>query len=108
MNESGKCVLVASGEMQAQQAKAFLESAGIASTLRGESVRNTFGLTLDGLGVVEVFVAASDADRASELLRLRRAVPSGWMMMSSEGHRSLRERGFSSQRNGAAEGTEYK
>jgi len=61
-------VFVASGEIQAQQIRAFLEAAGISAIERGESLRNTHGLTLDGLGAVEIFVADRDADRARSLL----------------------------------------
>ena len=46
-------VFAANGEIQAQQVLAFLEAAGISSELRGESLRKTHGLTLDGLGMVE-------------------------------------------------------
>ena len=66
--ESWRCVFVASGEIAAQQARAFLESAGIEAIVRGESLRNTHGLTLDGIGAVEILVAEADADRASALL----------------------------------------
>lgn len=61
-------VFVASGDMQAQQVLAFLEAAGIPAIERGESLRNTHGLTLDGLGAVEILVAADDAARARALL----------------------------------------
>ena len=59
---------MASGEIQAQQVRAFLESAGIDSELRGESLRNTHGLTLDGLGKVAIVVQGADEERARELL----------------------------------------
>ena len=61
-------VYTASGEIQAQQVRAFLEAAGISSELRGESLRNTHGLTVDGLGMVEIVVSYADAERARELL----------------------------------------
>lgn len=61
-------VFVASGVMQAQQVRAFLEAAGIPAIERGESLRKTHGLTLDGLGAVEILVAEGDADRARSLL----------------------------------------
>ena len=61
-------VFTANGEIQAQQVRAFLQAAGISSELRGESLRNTHGLTLDGLGTVEIVVTDVDADRARELL----------------------------------------
>jgi hypothetical protein len=63
-----RSVFAANGEIQAQQVLTFLEAAGIASELRGESLRKTHGLTLDGLGMVEVLVAAVDEDRARALL----------------------------------------
>ena len=64
----GRCVFMTNGEIQAQQVRAFLEAAGIASEFRGESLRNTHGLTLDGLGRVEILVADVDEDRARALL----------------------------------------
>ena len=63
-----RCVFTASGELQAQQVRAFLEAAGISVELRGESLRNTHGLTLDGLGAVQIVVSGMDADRARTLL----------------------------------------
>jgi hypothetical protein len=68
MKQHGRCVFVANGEIQAQQVRAFLEAVGIASRLRGESLRKTHGLTLDGLGMVEIFVAEADEDQARALL----------------------------------------
>ena len=68
MIESERCVFVASGEIQAHQIRTFLESAGITSFFRGESLRQTHGLTIDGLGRVEVLVAAEDEERATALL----------------------------------------
>jgi Putative prokaryotic signal transducing protein len=61
-------VFIASGEIHAQQICAFLEAAGISAIERGESLRNTHGLTVDGLGAVEILVAEADADRARALL----------------------------------------
>jgi hypothetical protein len=63
-----ECVFVASGEIHAQQVRAFLEAAGIETAVRGESLRHTHGLTLDGLGAVEIHVSADDAVRARTLL----------------------------------------
>jgi len=62
-------VFVASGEVHAQQIRAFLEAAGISSFERGEALRNTHGLTVDGLGAVEILVAESDAAHAREILQ---------------------------------------
>jgi hypothetical protein len=64
-----QCVFVANGEVHAQQVRAFLEAAGIPTAVRGESLRNTHGLTIDGLGAVEINVAEEHVDRARELLQ---------------------------------------
>ena len=68
MDQDWRCVFTANGEIQAQQVRAFLRAAGISSELRGESLRNTHGLTLNGLGTVELVVAGADEDRARALL----------------------------------------
>ena len=68
MDQQLQCVFVASGEMHAQHVRAFLESAGIPVAERGEALRNTHGLTIDGLGAVEIHVANADVDRARSLL----------------------------------------
>ncbi len=62
-------VFVANGEVHAKQVRAFLEAAGISTVERGEALRHTHGLTLDGLGTVEICVAADDAEEARALLR---------------------------------------
>ena len=61
-------VFVASGEVEAQQIRAFLEAAGIATAERGEALRKTHGLTVDGLGAVDILVSETDAAQARELL----------------------------------------
>lgn len=68
MNHQIRCVFVASGEVHAQQVRAFLEASGISTIERGESLRHTHGLTVDGLGAVEILVPETDADRARALL----------------------------------------
>ena len=68
MNEQPRCVFVANGQTHADQIQAFLEAAGIATIVRGESLRRTHGLTLDGLGAVEILVADADVERARALL----------------------------------------
>lgn len=68
MDEQVQSVFVASGEIEAQQVRAFLEAAGIRTAVRGESLRLTHGLTLDGLGAVEILVADVDAERARQML----------------------------------------
>ena len=68
MDQQLGCVFVANGEIHAQQVLAFLEAAGIRATGRGESLRHTHGLTLDGIGAVQILVAEADVDRARSLL----------------------------------------
>jgi len=68
MDSNLRSVFIASGEIHAQQVRAFLEAAGIQSSERGEALRHTHGLTVDGLGAVEIMVAERDAERARELL----------------------------------------
>jgi Putative prokaryotic signal transducing protein len=68
MNHQLRRVFVANGEVHAQQVRGFLEAAGIPTAMRGEALRNTHGLTLDGLGAVEIVVAEADVDRARALL----------------------------------------
>ena len=68
MGQQPQCVFIANGEVQAQQVRAFLEAAGIATAVRGESLRVTHGLTLDGLGAVEILVSDADVEQARALL----------------------------------------
>lgn len=68
MNQTLQCVFVANGEIHANQVRTFLEAAGIQTAERGEALRHTHGLTLNGLGGVAILVAEADADRARSLL----------------------------------------
>jgi hypothetical protein len=68
MDDQLERVFVANGELHAQQVRAFLEAAGIVTAVRGETLRNTHGLTLDGLGAVEILVAKTDVEQAQALL----------------------------------------
>lgn len=68
MSQQLQRVFVANGEVLGQQVRAFLEAAGIATVVRGEALRHTHGLTLDGLGAVQIFVAETDVERARSLL----------------------------------------
>lgn len=61
-------VATASGEFEAQQIRAFLESHDIPCQLQGEALRKTHGLTLDGLGLVEIHVPLDHVERARALL----------------------------------------
>ena len=68
MGDPTSCVFVANGQLQAEQVRSFLQASGVGCILRGESLSKTHGLTLDGLGRVEVLVAEVDVDRTRELL----------------------------------------
>lgn len=68
MERQHQCVFIANGEIEAQQVRAFLEAAGIPSVLRGESLRYTHGLTLDGAGAVQILVPEADVEQARSLL----------------------------------------
>jgi len=68
MDQEAQCVFVASGDLHAAQVRGFLEAAGISTMVRGESLRQTHGLTVDGLGAVQILVAAADVDQARALL----------------------------------------
>jgi hypothetical protein len=68
MGDPTSSVFVANGQVQAEQVRSFLQASGVGCILRGESLSKTHGLTLDGLGRVEVLVAEADEARARELL----------------------------------------
>lgn len=53
---------------QAELIVGVLQTAGIESILSYESAGMVFGMTMDGLGQIQVKVAAEDADRATQFL----------------------------------------
>jgi hypothetical protein len=61
-------VYTAQGELEETQVRSFLAAHNISTTTRGEALRKTHGLTLDGLGEVEILVAPEHADEARSLL----------------------------------------
>ncbi len=61
-------VYVASGQPEAQIIKGRLESEGIPVVLRYESAGLVYGLTIDGLGQVEIQVPSSLTQEAREIL----------------------------------------
>ncbi len=81
MAEGQVTACVAQGEVEEQQIRSFLEAHGIPTSVRGEALRKTHGLTLDGLGMVQILVAAADAERARELLA---AVESGALRLEPD------------------------
>jgi predicted deacylase len=68
MDQGFETVYVAQGELEESQVRAFLAAHGITTWVRGEALRKTHGLTLDGLGAVEILVAAADGTQAKELI----------------------------------------
>ena len=61
-------VAIVNGNLEAEQVRTFLEAHGIHVLMRGEALRSTHALTLDGLGAVNIEVAEENANRARELL----------------------------------------
>jgi hypothetical protein len=74
-------VFTAQGEPEETQVRSFLKAHGISTSVRGEALRRTHGLTLDGLGQVEILVAPEHADDARELLS---AAEQGDLMIPEE------------------------
>lgn len=62
-------VYTCQGMLPAQVIKGKLESAGIPVLLKYEAIGQIFGLTVDGLGLVEVRVPEECADAATDLLQ---------------------------------------
>jgi hypothetical protein len=58
----------ASGELEAQIIRGLLESAGIDCSFRGEAVRLTHSIAVNGLAEVRILVRAEDAERAERLI----------------------------------------
>ena len=63
-------VYVANGQPEAEIIKGRLESEGIPAILRYEAAGFIYGLTIDGLGQVEVQVPSSLAQRAKRILAI--------------------------------------
>ena len=67
-DELGVVVFSAQGEIEEQQICSFLAAHDITAWARGEALRRTHGLTLDGIGQVDILVAKDDEAAARELL----------------------------------------
>jgi len=61
-------VFVAQGEIEEDQVRSFLLAHDIPTSARGEALRHTHSLQMNGLGQVEIQVAEADAHKAKELL----------------------------------------
>lgn len=70
MSATSDYVVVArvQGQFDEEQVRAFLAVNGIPTHVRGETVRTTYGISIDGLGLVEILVAPDAADLARDLL----------------------------------------
>jgi len=56
------------GQFDEAQIRAFLDANQIPTRVRGETVRTTHGISIDGLGAVEILVPRDVAAQARELL----------------------------------------
>ena len=61
-------VLTVHGQFVEGQVRAFLEAHGIPTQTRGETLRTTHGISVDGLGAVDILVGNDRADEARDLL----------------------------------------
>jgi hypothetical protein len=62
-------VTTVQGQLQVNQIRSFLESNGIPSVEQGESTRNVYGFTVDGLAEAQVLVPKEQSAEAIELLK---------------------------------------
>lgn len=63
-------VHVAQGGIEEEQVRGFLTAHDIPVEVRGEALRHTHAMVLDGLGAVEIHVPAEHAEDARHLLEL--------------------------------------
>ena len=56
------------GQFEEAQMRSFLEAHDIPTQVWGEALRTTHGLTVDGLGAVEILVRSTDVDAARDLI----------------------------------------
>ena len=56
------------GQFEEAQLRAFLDAHDILTQVRGETLRTTHGLSIDGIGSVEILVQGANADRARDLI----------------------------------------
>lgn len=68
MNGDLVVIFIAQGELEETQVRSFLAAHDIPTSTRGEALRHTHGLTLNGLGAVEIMVAAEHETTARQLL----------------------------------------
>ena len=61
-------ISIVQGQFAEAQIKAFLEAHDIPCELRGEALRVTHAISIDGIGAAEVLVPADRAEEARNLL----------------------------------------
>ncbi|MBM3189607.1 MAG: DUF2007 domain-containing protein [Chloroflexi bacterium] len=81
-------IYVSQGPLVAEVVKSKLESYAVPVFLRYEAIGRTLGLTVDGLGKVEVLVPVSRAAEARDLLAEADLLPSAENEVKSEGESS--------------------
>jgi hypothetical protein len=74
-------VTTVQGEGAAQLWINLLRAHGIEAVARGESLRHTHGLTMNGLGEVQIQVVPDDVEEARELVR---AVEAGELTLDDD------------------------
>ena len=67
-NEETVELVAVQGEIEASVIKGLLGSAGIMAIMKSDVVQGVTPITVDGLGVVKVFVKRSEFERAKELM----------------------------------------
>lgn len=68
MSDGYVVVSTVQGQFAEEQVRAFLEAQGIPTEVRGETLRATHGLSIDGLGAVEILVPREQEEEARALL----------------------------------------
>lgn len=61
-------LIVVEGMVEAEVIKTKLDSFGVPSTLKFEAVGRLFGITMNGLGKVQILVNGDDLKKAQELI----------------------------------------
>ena len=61
------CIGIVEGPLRAEIARTYLEQAGIAVFLQGESLAGVYGFTSGPLGAMHVLVPASQAEEATRI-----------------------------------------
>jgi len=63
-------VATVNGSVEEAQICSFLRGSGIPTKVRGEALRRTHGITVDGIGAAQIEVPAEFAEAARELIAM--------------------------------------